>query len=49
MDYDFDKLIDRKNTGSLKWEKAKGMLPMWVADKGLVRELRFLFKHIIAL
>lgn len=32
MNYDFDKLIDRKNTGSLKWEKAKGMLPMWVAD-----------------
>ena len=30
--YDFNKVIDRTGTDSLKWEKAKGMLPMWVAD-----------------
>lgn len=31
---DFSKLIDRKSTGSLKWEKYKDrdILPMWVAD-----------------
>ena len=31
---DFDKLINRKSTGSLKWEKYKDrdILPMWVAD-----------------
>ncbi len=30
----FDQVIDRKNTGSLKWEKyaGKDVLPMWVAD-----------------
>ena len=38
MKYDFDKIIDRKNTGSLKydtWEKAdmpEEVLPLWVAD-----------------
>ncbi|SKB84103.1 cystathione beta-lyase [Lachnospiraceae bacterium] len=32
MKYDFNKVIDRTGTDSLKWEKAKGMLPMWVAD-----------------
>ena len=32
MKYDFNKIIDRTGTDSLKWEKAKGMLPMWVAD-----------------
>lgn len=30
--YDFDKLIDRKNTASLKWDVAENELPMWVAD-----------------
>jgi len=30
----FDQVIDRKNTGSLKWDKYvdKDVLPMWVAD-----------------
>ena len=32
MKYDFDKLTDRRGTGSLKWEVAEGELPMWVAD-----------------
>jgi cystathionine beta-lyase len=38
MEYDFDKLIDRKNTNSLKYDfarergKPEGLLPMWVAD-----------------
>lgn len=33
MKYDFDKIIDRKNTGCLKWDKApKGLLPLWIAD-----------------
>lgn len=32
MKYDFNKVIDRSGTDSLKWGKAKGMLPMWVAD-----------------
>ncbi len=30
--YDFDKVIDRRNTSSLKWDVAEGELPMWVAD-----------------
>lgn len=34
MKYDFDKVIDRKNTNSAKWDSANGkdILPMWVAD-----------------
>ena len=32
MTYDFDKVIDRKGTGSLKWKNGEAMLPMWVAD-----------------
>mgnify|MGYP004630431317 FL=1 len=32
MKYDFDKIIDRHNTGSLKWDVAYNELPMWVAD-----------------
>ena len=34
MKYDFDQIIDRKNTNSLKWDKYKNsdILPMWVAD-----------------
>ncbi|MBS4021342.1 MAG: pyridoxal phosphate-dependent aminotransferase [Dethiobacter sp.] len=31
MTYDFNKIIDRRNTRSLKWEK-EDMLPLWVAD-----------------
>lgn len=33
MKYDFDKIIDRKNTNSSKWDTTKDeVLPMWVAD-----------------
>lgn len=32
MSIDFDKLIDRRGTSSLKWNVAEGELPMWVAD-----------------
>ena len=32
--FDFDRLIDRKNTDSAKWQKNSGrdVIPMWVAD-----------------
>ncbi len=30
--YDFDAIVDRRNTASLKWDVGKGELPMWVAD-----------------
>ncbi|QKF73634.1 putative C-S lyase [Aliarcobacter faecis] len=33
MKYNFDKIINRKNTNSSKWDTTKdGVLPMWVAD-----------------
>ncbi|MCX6005064.1 MAG: pyridoxal phosphate-dependent aminotransferase, partial [Chloroflexi bacterium] len=38
MNYDFDSVIDRRNTNSIKWDfaekffSAKDLLPMWVAD-----------------
>ena len=32
MSYDFDKLVNRRNTHSLKWDVAEKELPMWVAD-----------------
>lgn len=32
MEWDFDRIVDRRNTGSLKWDVADGELPMWVAD-----------------
>ena len=32
MDSCFDRTVDRRNTGSLKWDVAEGELPMWVAD-----------------
>ena len=28
----FDEVIDRRNTGSLKWDVKENELPMWVAD-----------------
>ncbi len=31
-DFGFDKVYERRNTGSLKWDVAEGELPMWVAD-----------------
>ena len=30
--YDFDKIIDRRSVGSLKWDVSENELPMWVAD-----------------
>ena len=30
--YDFDTVVDRRNTGSLKWDVAENELPMLVAD-----------------
>jgi cystathionine beta-lyase len=38
MRYNFDKIIDRKNTNSVKWDEnskvfgTEDVLPMWVAD-----------------
>lgn len=34
MKFDFDRVIDRRNTDSLKWDRYKGrdVLPLWVAD-----------------
>ena len=32
MNYDFDKRIDRRNSGSLKWDVADNELALWVAD-----------------
>lgn len=34
IDFDFDRVIDRRNTDSLKWHKYAGrdVIPMWVAD-----------------
>ena len=32
MKYDFDSVIDRHNTNSVKWNVREGELPMWVAD-----------------
>ncbi len=32
MTYDFDKITDRRNTNSLKWDVSENELPMWVAD-----------------
>ena len=34
MKYDFDKIVDRRNSNSYKWDSDRedGVLPMWVAD-----------------
>ena len=32
MNYNFDSIIDRKNTNSLKWDLFDDDYPMWVAD-----------------
>lgn len=32
MTYDFSKMTDRKNSGSLKWDINENEIPMWVAD-----------------
>ncbi|WP_309380693.1 MalY/PatB family protein [Cerasicoccus frondis] len=38
MAYDFSTILDRSNTGSLKWDKYAGsdVLPLWVADMDFV-------------
>ena len=30
--YDFDKVINRRDTDSFKWNVKENELPMWVAD-----------------
>lgn len=32
MKYDFDKVVDRHNISSVKWDLGNSSLPMWVAD-----------------
>lgn len=32
MQLDFDRITNRRNTGSLKWDTTEAELPMWVAD-----------------
>ena len=34
MTFDFDEIVERRDTGSLKWDKYAGrdILPLWVAD-----------------
>ena len=32
MNYNFDEPVNRRGTGSLKWDVPKNVLPMWVAD-----------------
>ena len=32
MTYNFDKVVERRGTGSLKWDVPQRELPMWVAD-----------------
>ena len=32
MKYDFDSVVNRKNTNSLKWDLFDVEVPMWVAD-----------------
>lgn len=51
MKYDFDTVIDRRNTGSLKWDVKENELPMWVADMDfqtapeIREELKKRFEH----
>lgn len=32
MEYDFDEIIPRCGSGSVKWDRIPGVLPLWVAD-----------------
>ena len=32
MQYDFDTVHNRRDTGAMKWDVAEDILPMWVAD-----------------
>ena len=36
MKYDFDRIIDRSGTNSLKWNVGENELPMWVADMDIM-------------
>ncbi|MGC9522124.1 MAG: MalY/PatB family protein [Anaerolineae bacterium] len=52
LPYDFDKIIDRRQTDSIKWQNYdEGVLPMWVADMdfrsppAVVRALRKRAEH----
>ncbi len=51
MTYDFDEIISRKNTSSLKWNVKDGELPMWVADMDfktapeIIRALKLRLEH----
>ena len=37
MKYDFNKLSERRNTSSIKWDVKENELPMWVADMDFVQ------------
>ena len=52
MTYDFDRLVDRRNTDSSKWQKyGPDVLPLWVADmdfqspEPVIRALRERVEH----
>ena len=32
MSYNFDEVVDRRDTGSLKWHYSDDTIPLWVAD-----------------
>ena len=32
MEFDFDRLVNRRNTNAIKWDVGENELPMWVAD-----------------
>ena len=36
MKYDFDTVVDRRNTDSEKWNVRENELPMWVADMDFI-------------
>lgn len=51
-DFDFDRIIDRRDTGSMKWDTGeKDLLPLWVADMdftappGVIRALKDRVDH----
>ncbi len=44
MKYDFDSIINRKNTNCLKWDLFDTELPMWVADMDFKVARKYLMK-----
>ena len=38
MEENFDKIVDRRNTGSIKWDvhHSRDIIPMWIADMDIV-------------